>query len=164
MKHSGTVLLAKAHRKQEFRCGEPSLDRYLHNQASQDIKRQLSTCFVLVKDEIVKGCYTLSGGSIPKDQVPEDMRRRIPYQDVPVTLLGRLAINEQHQGQGLGELLLLDALKRSYDVSMESVGSLAVVVDPLHEKARRFYSKYGFLSLDSGRMFLPMKAIRQLFH
>lgn len=162
MKHK-TVLLAKGHRKQEFRCGEPSLDHYLHKQAGQDVKRQLSTCFVLVENEMVKGYYTLSGGSIPKDQVPEDVKKRIPYPDVPVTLLGRLAIDERYKGQGLGELMLLDALRRSYDVSVSNVGSLAVVVDPLNEGAARFYTRYGFLPLDNGRMFLPMKVIRQLF-
>ena len=162
MKHK-TVLLAKAHRKREFRCGEPSLDNYLHKQAGQDTKRRLSVCFVLVEDETVKGYYTLSSGSIPKNQVPEEMKKHIPYQDVPVTLLGRLAIDERYKGQGLGELMLLDALQRSYGVSANEVGSLAIVVDPLNEGAKRFYTKYGFIPLDNGRMFLPMKIISQLF-
>lgn len=162
MKHR-TVLLAKTHRKQDFRCGKPSLDRYLHNQASQDVKRQLSTCFVLVEDGLVKGYYTLSGGSIPRDQVPEDLKKRMPYQDVPVTLLEKLAIDERYKGQRLGELMLLDALARSYDVSVNNLGSMAVIVDPLNDNAKHFYTKYGFISLDNGRMFLSMNTIRQLF-
>ncbi len=59
--------------------------------------------------------------------------------------------------------MLLDALRRSYDVSVNNVGSLAVVVDPLNDSAKRFYTKYGFISLDNGRMFLPMNVLRQLF-
>ena len=90
--------------------------------------------------------------------------QKIPkYKDLPVTLLGRLAIDEKFQGQKLGRLLLIDALKRSLDTS-KSVASLAVIVDPLDQEASDFYFKYGFILLpDSGRMFLPMATIEQLF-
>jgi len=63
----------------------------------------------------------------------------------------------------LGELLLMDALKRSCDVARQ-IGSMAVVVDPLDKEAERFYQKYGFILLpDSGKMFLTMDSISQLF-
>ena len=86
------------------------------------------------------------------------------YQDIPATLLGRLAIDSVYKGQGLGELLLIDALKRSYDVSKSNVGSMAVIVDPIDENAVKFYEKYGFIRLpDSGKMFIAMESIAQLF-
>lgn len=59
--------------------------------------------------------------------------------------------------------MLLDALKRSYEIS-ENIGSFAVVVDPIDENAARFYDKYGFIKLpDSGKMFLPMNTIKTVF-
>jgi hypothetical protein len=73
--------------------------------------------------------------------------------------MGRLAVDTRFQGIGLGKLLLIDALFRSYEIS-KSIGSFAVVVDPLNEEAERFYPKYGFILLpDSCKMFLPMKTV-----
>ena len=78
-------------------------------------------------------------------------------------MLGRLARDITTKGTGLGEHLLLDALFRSYKLSNESIGAMAVVVDPINEKAVEFYKKYGFEQLpDSEKMFLPMKIIEQL--
>ena len=159
--------LDSKHRKKEFSCGKEMLDNYLHNQAAQDIRRKLSVCFVLTTEDqhIIKGYYTLSNCSIPLEMVPDLARKKLPasYKSVPATLLGRLAVDIRFQGKGRGKLLLIDALKRSYDASME-IGSLAVIVVPIDKEAESFYSAYGFIKLpDSGKMFLPMKTIGQLF-
>jgi len=159
--------LHNSHVKKNFCCGKDLLDNYLHTQAKQDVKRKLSACFTLIEqDRSVKGYYTLSNAGISKDQLPADIAKNLPnsYRELPVTLLGRLAVDKSVAGQGLGALLLMDALKRSYDVSITDIGSMAVVVDPMDEEALRFYSKYGFITLpDSGKMFLSMKTISQLF-
>jgi len=74
-----------------------------------------------------------------------------------------LAIDNRFQKQGIGKLLLIDALKRSYEIS-KSIGSFAVVVDPIDNDAEQFYHKYGFIKLpDSGKMFLPMNTIKIVF-
>src|SRR5688572_19443258 len=116
-----TIPLNTSHKKKDFNCGKPLLDNYLHTQAKQDVKRKLSACFVLEGDQgIVKGYYTLSSASIKKDLLPDTIIKKLPpaYSDLPVTLLGRLAVDISFKGQRLGELLLLDALKRCYDVSV----------------------------------------------
>ncbi len=162
-----TVPLDSSFKKEDFYCGKSLLDDYLHKQASQDIKRKLSVVFVLPHEEVrIKGYYTLSNNSIPREFVPDTVLKKMPktYLNLPTTLLGRLAVDGNFMKQGLGELLLLDALKRSYDISTKSAGSIAVVVDPLDIDAKRFYSKYGFIELpDSGKMFLPMNVIGKLF-
>lgn len=146
--------------------GRPMLDGYLHTQAKQDIKRKLSVCFILADDQNnVKGHYTLSSATISRDILPDDLRKRLPpsYSDLPATLLGRLAVDSNYQGQGLGELLLTDALSRSLTVSGE-VGSMVVIVDPIDAGAIDFYKKFGFILLpDSGKMFLPMASVSELF-
>ncbi|HEY3389105.1 MAG TPA: GNAT family N-acetyltransferase [Prolixibacteraceae bacterium] len=161
-----TILLNSAHRKNEFDCGKEMLNSYLQRQANQDMQRHLSVCFVIVdNDDLVKGYYTLSNASIDRDSIPEDVKNKLPksYTNLPVTLLGRLARDKRQDGERLGEILLLDALKRCYDASA-TVGSLAVVVDPIDEESKNFYLKYGFILLpDSHKLFLPMKTIGYLF-
>lgn len=162
-----TENLNSGHRKKEFSCGKEMLDNYLHKQANQDIKRKLSTCFVINDKEnnLIKGYYTLANNSIPQDAIPAQFQNKLPksYSSIPTTLLGRLAIDIRFQGKGIGKLLLIDALKRSYEIS-KKIGSFAVVVDPLDEDAERFYERYGFIKLpDSGKMFLAMNTISKLF-
>ena len=161
-----TVPLHSSHKKGSFRCGKPLLDNYIHTQAKQDVKRKLSACFILPDEENnVKGYYTLSSAVIQQELLPEEIRGKLPptYVDLPTTLLGRLAVDDKYHGQGNGELLLMDALKRSLDVSTQ-IGSMAVIVDPIDEDAVGFYQKFGFTPLpDSGKMFLPMTSIVELF-
>ncbi len=162
-----TALLASGHLKAAFSCGNEMLDNYLHKQAGQDMKRKLSACFVLTDDyREIKGYYTLSSASIQRGQLPESLIKKLPlgYNDLPVTLLGRLAVDIRFKGHGIGRLLLIDALKRSYETSVASVASMAIVVDPVDDAAKSFYSKYGFISLPgSGKMFIAMATVVQLF-
>ena len=141
------------------------LNRYLKEQASQDIRRKLTLCFVTSdSDHRVTGYYTLSNASIPRDQLPPAIARKLGYKDVPVTLLGRLARDTTMKGSGHGEDLLMDALFRSYFAAKESSGSVAVITDPIDKDAMKFYSRYGFLRLEgSGRMFIMMATIGELF-
>ena len=162
-----TEILNPKHRKKEFSCGKSILDKYLHQQANQDIKRKLSVCFVLTdsKTETIKGYYTLSNNRISQEFIPLKFRRKFPgsYSSIPVILLGRLAIDKKFQRKEMGKILLIDALKRCNEIS-KSIGSFAVIVDPLDHDAESFYRKYGFIKLpDSGKMFLPMLTIKILF-
>ena len=161
-----TVSLQTAHKKKDFDCGKLPLNQYLHNQAKQDVKRKLSACFILADDhDNVQGYYTLSNASIARDWLPEDIKTKLPpsYADLPATLMGRLAVDLKYKGLGLGKRLLIDAMKRSYETS-KTIGSMALVVDPLDEDAEQFYTRYGFIKLpDSHKMFLAMGTIATLF-
>lgn len=156
---------AKQHIRSKFNCKEESLTRYLLEQVNQDIKKNLAACFIIADDTShIVGYYTLSNDSISRLEVPQKYQKKVPVTyDVPVTLLGRLAVCASCEGKGFGEHLLISALERCYLVSKE-IGSMAVIVDPLNESAVSFYLKYGFILLpDSGKMFLPMKTISPLF-
>ncbi len=164
-----TEPLNERHHRDDFFCGKVPLDNYIKLQAGQDIKRKLRVCFVLIyrEDDLdkVKGYYTLSNEGIPRDLVPEFYQKKFPksYHSIPTTLIGRLARDQQFKGIRVGEFLLLDALYKCF-IASKTVASFAVVVDPIDDEAVSFYQKYGFQSLpDSGRMFLPMKTVEQLF-
>lgn len=115
-------------------------------------------------EERIAGYYTLSSLSV---ELPEGMKKGLAkYSDYPVTLIGRLAVGESYQGQGLGGRLLLDALGRALAGS-RAVASYAVITDAKNERAWDFYSRYGFLPLstagDERRLFIPMGTVEKLF-
>jgi predicted GNAT family N-acyltransferase len=157
--------LEKNQNKVGFSCGHVLLDDYIKKQAKQDVSRNLSACFVLVDHEnTVKGYYTLSSNSIRKDEFSKELAKKLPpsYFDIPTILLGRLAIDQSIKGQRWGEIILMDALNRSLHIST-SLGTMAIIVDPVDDIARKFYSKYGFIHLPgSGKMFIPLKTIEGL--
>lgn len=162
-----TEPLDSKHDKTNFSCGKDLLDNYLWRQANQDVKRKFSACFVFMDKELdkIKGYYTLSSSNISNELIPESFKKKLPksYTSLPAILLGRLAIDKDYQGQGIGKILLIDSLKRCYEIS-DTIGAFAVIVDPLDIVAEQFYEKYGFIRLpDSGKMFIPMKTIEELF-
>jgi predicted GNAT family N-acyltransferase len=158
-------LLEKTHKRKDFACEENLLTEYIRKQVSQDIRKRIAICFVAVDNEQnVIGYYTLTSESLGRELIPGKYIKQVPRNyNAPVILLGRLARDIKTKGTGLGEHLLLDALFRSYKLSNESIGAMAVVVEPINEKAIEFYKKYGFEQLpDSKKLFLPMKIIGQL--
>lgn len=157
--------LDKAHDRSAFDCGQPMLNEWLKDRASQFDRRDLSRTFVACRpdEKIVLGYYAVSTHRVIYDVLPDGESKGLPRLDVPVVLMGRLAVDQSVQGQGLGALLLVDALRRSLQIS-EQVGIRAVEVDALDDVARNFYMKFGFRSLldDSRHLFLPMHEIRKL--
>ncbi|MHB8838167.1 MAG: GNAT family N-acetyltransferase [Gemmatimonadaceae bacterium] len=150
------------HDRAAFACGKEPLDRYLHEQASQDIKKRAAAVFVARRTDSTRvlGYYSLSQLSVRLEAVPDALRKRLPrYPDVPVTLLGRLAIDESAQRTGLGTLLLGDACRRTVNVSKE-VASTGLLVDAIDEEAVVFYQKFGFVRFTEAvnRLYLPMES------
>ena len=158
--------LAPHHDRETFSCGVDSLDRYFRTQAGQDVRRRANGVFILVAADAVEtilGYYTLCATSLPQGDVPAAARKRVPrYPVLSATLLGRLAVSLTRQGEGLGSLLLADAVQRAY-ASAETIGSSMVVVDALNERAAAFYESFGFQPLpESPRLVLPMLSIEAL--
>ena len=158
------VHLAAHHDRASFACGQPSLDSYLRARARREMANHTAAVFVAVpsgEPSVVAGYYTLSNMTVDASALPVASARKLPrYPMLPATLLGRLAVARQHKGRGLGEHLLMDALARSL-VATAHVGSVAVVVDPIDDRARAFYEKYQFTALadQPSRLFLPMGTI-----
>ncbi len=149
--------------RQEFDCNNAVLNRYLKQQITQDIKRNLTVAYVLEDQDSIIGFYTLSASAVYIGDITSSIAKKLPkYPLVPVSLLGRLAIDKRYQGQGLGDLLLMDALYRC-KISAQQVASFAVVVDAIDVKVTSFYQAYGFEFLLNQQLFLPMQKIDTLF-
>jgi ribosomal protein S18 acetylase RimI-like enzyme len=157
--------LALTHDRPAFSCGDPALDSYLQRQASQDIRRRVAQVFVAVGDAPGKiaGYYSLSAASLEKDELPPALAKRLPHYPVPAAILGRLAVDCGQQGRGLGETLLLDAIRRVVRASTTLV-VYAVVVDAKNDRAKAFYERYGFLAFANTprRLFLPLETFEKL--
>lgn len=159
--------LEKAHDRKSFDCGNEGLNRYLREQARQDAEKRVAAPFVFTQpgSPRVLGCYTLSSSVIPVGELPEDLMKRLPrYGQLPVTLLGRLAVDRSVGGQGMGEFLLVDALRRSLEAAQQ-IAAMAVIVDAKDERAESFYRHFDFQPFQQTplRLCLPMGQIARLF-
>lgn len=153
------------HDRAAFASDVEPLDRYFHTQAGQDVRKRVSSCFVLTDGETATplGFYTLAAASILLADLPEPLAKRLPrYPEVPATLMGRLAVDARQRRRGFGGLLLLDAFSRTL---RSEIATHAFIVDAKDEAAAGFYAAYRFLPLAAGgrRMFLPMSEVAKLF-
>ena len=156
------------HDRAAFSCGDASLDRYIREQVSQEVKRGLASVFVITaKDDSkqILAYYTLSSRELKLDQLPEEIAKKAGnYGHVGVTLLGRMAVAEKYKGTGLGALKLMNALHKSL-LAATDVASLAVFVEAIDSDTANFYRKYGFIELpkDKLKLLLPMTTIAKSF-
>jgi GNAT superfamily N-acetyltransferase len=158
--------LTAQHTRSSFASGATSLDHYLREQIGQDVRRLLAAAFVLANSESheVFGYYTLSATSIVASELPHDVRRRLArYPTFPATLLGRLAVDVRLQGQGYGQQLLVDALRRALRHSA-NIAAMAVVVDAIDDAAVSYYLRHGFTRFESvpARLYIPMSVVAGL--
>jgi predicted N-acetyltransferase YhbS len=157
--------LASHHDQAAFTCGDSSLDAYIQRQARQDIRRDLAACYVLCipgGSQII-GYYTLSALAIEVTALPPEMAKTAGrYQLVPAVLLGRLAVDIRFAGQGMGSLLLYNAMRR---VLRTGIGVKAIIVDALDERAARYYEQFDFKRFADNplRLYLPLGKVRDIF-
>lgn len=152
------------HGRTGFDCGNAMLNDWLTTKASQFEQKNLARTYVLTDGgPAVKGYYALSNHAVVYELLPEDQLKGLPRINMPVVLIGRLAVDRSVQRHRLGEYLLIDALRRAEYLS-NKIGIRAVEVDAIDEVASRFYKRYGFLALndDPRHLLLPMHVIRKL--
>ena len=145
--------LARRHDRVGFSSGITQLDQYLARYAGQDTRRRIARVFVCTAGggDKVLGYYTLSALSVDLTSLPDRLARKLPRHPIPCALIGRLAVDRSRQGQGLGRMLLTDAIKRTVAVG-DSVAIYAVIVDAENERAKAFYENFGFIPLPSNPM------------
>jgi GNAT superfamily N-acetyltransferase len=147
------------HDRAAFSCGVAALDDWFHIRAGQDEKRNVARVFVAVDDQRgIVGFYSLSSFTLAISDLPREYAKRLPRYDlIPAALIGRLARDERDRGEGVGDLLLADAVRRAIGAS-RSLAVFAIVVEARNEEAVAFYRDFGFAPFPSRplRLFMPM--------
>ena len=157
-------VLDRHHNRRGFRCGIDELDYYIGKVARQHAEKGISRTHVLVCDEnktVIVGFYTLAPCEVEGSILDDPRARRLPEHPIPACKLGRLAVATEFQEQGLGELLLMDAMSSFLDAA-EKIGMIGLFVDAISEKAAGFYEHYGFVrcSDDPLQLFIPIQDIK----
>lgn len=150
--------LLPAHDVTRFDSGKVPLNDWLRHTALKSEARS-ARCYVVLRRQFVVGFYCLAAGAVTHDGAPRKLRQNLPN-PTPVVIIGRLAVDKEHQGQGLGRALLQDALLRVTKAS-ELVGARAVLVHAVDQEAVPFYARYGFRSFPVGNqtLYLPIEEI-----
>jgi GNAT superfamily N-acetyltransferase len=146
-----------------FDCGISELNDYFKRYAKQNHKKGMAKTWIMVNSnnlEIPVGYYSLSMAEIQRDNLSDEMKKGLPRYPLPVVRIAKLAVDKNSQGQGLGELLLVDIFQRSLKIAQD-IGVIGFLVDAINEKAKQFYLKYGFTPLvdSSLSLFLPINSL-----
>ena len=159
------VLLDRTHDREGFDCGEESLNAFLKQHARKNAELGFSVTYVLTVDDSseILAYYTIAGGEFDCELLPATSRKGLPRHAVPVIRLCRLATDLTQRGKGLGEIMLLDVLRRAVSIS-EQLGVHAIEVDALSDAARTYYRKYSFRSLldNPNQLYLAIETARKV--
>jgi ribosomal protein S18 acetylase RimI-like enzyme len=142
-----------------FQCRSDPLNEYIRRYASQDVRKNVSRVFIATPDNDTNklaGFFTLSAGSVNCSSLPASLARKLPLYPVPVALIGRLAVDHESQGQGLGSILLADACQKVAQAS-SVLAVVGIIVEAKDDKAISFYKYFGFIPLPGqpDRLLLP---------
>jgi len=147
------------HDRTAFSCGVRELDDWFHQRAGQDDKRNVARVFVAIDDNNnVIGFYSVSSFTLTLTDLPPEHAKRLPrYDAIPAALIGRLARDARVRGEGVGDLLLADAVRRVLGAA-RSLAVFAIVVDAKNEAATAFYRNFGFSPFPNRplRLFIPV--------
>lgn len=145
-----------------FTSDSEPLNRYLREQVTQDMRRRVAACFVALADgQRIVGYYTLASASVRLADLPSSTGKKLPrYPTVPAVRMGRLAVDQEFMGQGLGGALLADALDRA---ARSEIAAFALIVDAKDKVAARFYQHHGFIDLPDTplTLFLPLATVQR---
>lgn len=153
--------LTPEHELSEFDCGRDNMNTWLRKHALAN-DNKTSRTFVVQHENKVVAYYSLAAGSVERNALSKKLQKNSP-ENIPVIILGRLAVDTDYQGQAIGSSLLRDALLRSMNAA-DNIGVRALLVHALDEHLIPYYEKRGFQSspLDPMTMFIPLEQARRL--
>ncbi|MCI0702649.1 MAG: GNAT family N-acetyltransferase [Planctomycetia bacterium] len=139
--------LAKAHPRKAFTSGQADVDDWLKTKALQNQEKHLSITKVLLDESgVIAGYYTLATGQVDFGDLPADVAKKLPRRMLPVAVLAWFGVSADRQGQGLGKLLLAQALRDCFDAG-QTFAFIAVILDCIDDASKAFYQHYDFAEL-----------------
>ena len=156
------VLLKASHEAGEFDCGAEALNTYLKRFACINNQNGSARTYAVLRGNRVVGYYTLTPGSVTREEVPQRVGQGLARHPIPIILLARLAVDKNEKGQGLGRELLRDGLLRVVGAA-DSIGGRALLVHAKDEQAKAFYEHFGFepSPIDPFHLYLLLKDIKK---
>ena len=152
--------------RSRFDCGTPALNSYLAETASQHEARNITRTFCGETDGALSGYYALTNANVDVSTLSPDVikKYKLPTHQLPVVRLARLAVDSRFLGQGLGQILLVDAMAKVNRVAKLS-GCMGLVVDAKDDRAAGFYLAFGFSQAPENGLllFMPLPEIQLLF-
>ena len=166
----------KLHDRKSFDCGNDELNRFLSQNAKRGMDARVNYTWVLPAAGIAKSqpkpiCafYTISVCHVERDTLPDSIAKTLPRYPLPAFILAQLSVDKRCQGQGLGDVAFINAIRRCVQLSNKGqVPSVAIIVDVIDDNAMAFYRRLpDFQLLDDNtsklpRLFLPMKVAERL--
>lgn len=143
-KVSAPTLLSAEHKTGDFCCGVPSLDDWLKRRAYSNQVSGASRTYVVCQHERIAAYYCLSSGALAVSDAPGSLKRNMP-DPIPMVLLGRLAVDLDWRGSGLGVAVLRDAVQRTKQAA-SILGIRGIIAHAISEEAKAFYQKHGFVA------------------
>jgi GNAT superfamily N-acetyltransferase len=157
--------LAREHPRRSFRCGEARVDDWLTTKALQQQEKHLSVTKVLLdKVGAIAGFYTtLATGQVDFGDLPAEVAKHLPRRRLPVAVLAWFGVSVDHQGRGLGRLLLAQALRDCHEAG-NTFAFIAVILDCLTDAAKAFYQQWDFEELPGHpyRLYLSTKQLNAM--
>ena len=158
--------LTKFHNRKLFDCGNDDLNNYLKNIARQHITKGISKTFVLIDENdptTIIAYMTLIACEVITKEMPDNWRKKYPKHAIPAVKLARLAVLLKQQRKGYGELLLINAIKKTIDVS-SNLGVVGLFVDAKSKEVKSYYEQFGFICLPEklNNLFLPLSTLIKL--
>lgn len=158
-------VLSKSHNRVAFDCGDTELNNYLQKMARQHIAKGISKTFVLINvDEptIIIAYMSIVVCEVFADKIPHAWKNKYP-QKIPAAKLARLAVSVNNQRKGYGELLVVDAIQKTINVS-KNMGVAGLFVDAKYQQAKQYYNQFGFIALPEqlDNLFLPLSTLLAL--
>jgi GNAT superfamily N-acetyltransferase len=156
--------LRRHHPRKDFRCGEAQVEDWLATKALQNQDKHLSITKVLLDaGGTLAGYYTLATGQVDFSDLPAEVAKGLPRRALPVAVLAWLGVAGSHQGQGLGRLLLAQALRDCYEAG-RTFAFVAVILDSISDSAKAFYRRWDFEELPGHpyRLFLSAKRLEAM--
>jgi GNAT superfamily N-acetyltransferase len=157
--------LAAADQVDTFGCGQMALNQFLQRHALVNQKANSAQTYVCCQDDVVVGFYSLAVGSVDPQAAPSRVMKGLARHPVPVMILARLAVDQEHQRKGLGQALLKDALLRTAQAA-DIAGIRCLLVHAKDGEARRWYESWEFepSPTDPYHLFLMLKDLKRLLN
>jgi GNAT superfamily N-acetyltransferase len=158
---SRPAALKPGHDVSSFDCERDRITSWLRERAKKAVESDTARTYVVCRgSKRVIGFYALAAGAVERDAAPGALRRNVP-DPIPVIILAMLGVDKTEKGQGIGQDLLTDAMRRALQAA-KIIGARALLIHALDTAAAKYYRERNFRPFDEKEetFYISMREIR----